>query len=172
VMYGIATKTTFPSWGYGVMLGQTTISEDFECSDRRSVSMKMLGSIEKFFYKDVAGIGLKEPGYRTFQIRPAVIDDLTSASASMDTVRGRIEVEWERAEGCFTLRAVVPANTHATVSVPVAGIESATVTEGGRPIWTNGGFAEGPSGITAGAPDGDYITFDVGSGRYEFEVKR
>ena len=151
-------------------MGQTTISEDFECSDRRSVSMKMLGSIEKFFYKDVAGIGLKKPGYRTFQIRPAVIDDLTSASASLDTVRGRIEVEWEKGEGTFTLRVVVPANTHATVSVPVAGIESAKVTEGGTPVWSNGAFAEGVDGITAGRQDGDYISFDVGSGTYEFKA--
>jgi len=132
--------------------------------------MKMLGSIEKFFYKDVAGIGLKEPGYRSFAIRPAVINDLTSASASLDTVRGRIEVEWERAAGSFTLRAVVPANTRATVSVPVADIENAKVTEGGMPVWSNGAFAEGVDGITAGTPDGDYVTFDVGAGRYEFEV--
>lgn len=170
VMYGIATKTTFPSWGYGVMLGQTTISEDFECSDRRSVSMKMLGSVEKFFYKDVAGIGLKKPGYRTFQIRPAVIDDLTSASATMDTVRGRIEVEWERAAGSFTLCTAVPTNTRATVSVPVAGMENATITEGGMCVWSNGAFAAGVDGITAGIPDGDYTTFNVGSGRYTFKA--
>jgi alpha-L-rhamnosidase len=85
-------------------------------------------------------------------------------------MRGQIEVEWEKREGSLTLRAVVPANTRATVSVPTAGIENAKVTEGGTPAWSNGAFAEGANGITAGRQDGDYITFDVGSGRYEFEV--
>jgi len=99
-----------------------------------------------------------------------VIDDLTSASASMDTVHGRIEVEWEKQEGRFTLRAVVPANTRATVSVPTVGIQNAAITEGGMPVWSNGAFAEGANGITAGSQDGDYITFDVGSGTYEFKA--
>ena len=47
--------------GLRVMHGQTTIAEDFECSTMRSLSMKMLGSVEKFFYRDVAGIGLAAP---------------------------------------------------------------------------------------------------------------
>jgi alpha-L-rhamnosidase len=132
--------------------------------------MKMFGSVEKFFYKDLAGIALEEPGYRTFAIRPAVVGDLTSASASLGTVRGRIEAGWEKGEDSLMLRAVIPANTTALVSVPTVGLESAVIEENGRQVWTGETLAEGSQGIAAARRDGDFVTFEVGSGTYEFKA--
>ncbi|MHC4981620.1 MAG: family 78 glycoside hydrolase catalytic domain [Planctomycetota bacterium] len=170
VMYEIATKRTFPSWGYGVLNGQTTISEDFECSGLRSVSMKMLGSVEKFFYKDLAGLSPSSPGFRTIDIRPKVVGDLTWAKAAINSVRGRAAVEWKKGDGGLEMKVTIPANATAAVSVPKLGRANVEVTEGGRAIWSGGEFAQGAPGISGGRDDGDYVTFDVGSGAYAFRL--
>ena len=46
-----------------------------------------------------------------------------------------------------------------------------TITESGKPVWKNDAFASDSAGITSGADTGDYITFTVGSGSYDFRLK-
>ena len=170
LMYTMAASTSFPSWGYGVVIGQTTISEDFECSSRHSVSMKMFGSVEKYFYRDVAGIALASPGYRTIVMRPRVVGDLTSAKASIESVRGPIAVEWERGERSFSMKVTVPANATAEIHVPKLGLSDVAVSESGTPLWKSGAIVESISGITDGAESDDCIVLNVGSGSYAFEL--
>ncbi|MAF13188.1 alpha-L-rhamnosidase, partial [Candidatus Poribacteria bacterium] len=170
VMYRIATQTTFPSWGYGVVNGATTIWEDWEGSSQRSLSMKMLASVEKFLYRDVAGIGPAEPGYRAIAIRPQLTAALKHASAAVETVYGRAAVDWTKEDDALWLGVTVPPNTTARVSVPKDGLEDVTVTEDGRPIWRDGAFVAGTSGITRGDEDGRYIHFDVDAGAYAFQL--
>ena len=170
VMYTIAAQRTFPGWGYGVTIGQTTIAEDFECSPRHSLSMKMLGSVEKFFYRDVAGLAPAGPGYRAIEVRPRVTDRLEWAKASIDTVRGHVAVEWRRTGDGLTMKVTIPPNATATVSIPTLGLEAAKVTEGGSAVWQDGAFVAGVAGITGGRQDENFVTLDVGSGSYEFTV--
>ena len=169
VMLRIASQKTFPGWGYGVMHGQTTIAEDFECSTMRSLSMKMLGSVEKFFYRDVAGIGLAAPGYRVIEVKPKVTDELEWAQASIRTGRGLVAVDWRKTDSGLTMEVAVPANATAMVSVPAADGGMTEIAESGRVVWKNGVFAEGVDGIRAGKADGDFVTFEVGSGEYTFQ---
>ena len=170
VMYGIATQTAFPSWGYGVVNGQTTISEDFECSPRRSVSMKMLGSVEKFFYKDVAGISPAAPAWRRITVRPQTVGDLTWAKASIKSVRGLVAVDWKKGDDSLTMRVIVPPNATAEINVPKLDLENVSITENGSPLWREGEFVEGVEGISGGRENDDWVTFDAGSGEYVFEV--
>ena len=171
VMYGIATKTTFPSWGYGVTIGQTTISEDFECSPNRSISMKMFGSIEKFFYKDVAGIGLTARGYRAIAFRPQLAARLDHASASIKTVRGLAAIDWQRDGDSLSMCVTVPHNSSGAVSVPTLGLgDNIVITEGDREVWANGAYIEGADGIQGATDEKDCVTFDVGSGSYSFTL--
>lgn len=167
VMYRIATQTDFPSWGYGVVHGQTTIAEDFECSHRHSVSMKMFGSVEKFFYRDLAGIRLVEPGYWRFDIQPQVVGDLTHVRASLATVRGLIAVEWRREAGSLAVNVTVPANTTATIHLPKLGWQRVAVTESGRLI-VGAGQCEQVAGISAATQTDTHVVLGVGSGAYSF----
>lgn len=57
----------------------------------------MFCSTEKFFYKDLAGIGLGDAGFKQIRIKPCMVGDLTYARASLKTVRGLIAVDWKRA---------------------------------------------------------------------------
>ena len=172
VMYTIATQTTFPSWGYQVSRGATTIWETWEGDPQRQLSynMKMFGSTEKFFYKDLAGIGLASPGFKQITIKPCPVGDLTYVRASLKTVRGLVAVDWKKGPKSFGMKVTIPANTTAQVSVPKLGLKEIAVTESQKPIWKAAEFVTGVPGIRAGSETDDYVTFDVGSGHYGFQI--
>ena len=169
VMYTIATRTTYPSWGYTISKGATTVWESFE-DDNHSLNMKMFGSTEKFFYKDLAGIAPTEPGYSRLAIKPCPAGDLTYARASLNTIRGEAAVDWKRSDKSFEMKVTIPANSEARVSVPRIGLENVCITEGRKVVWKDGSYTGGVEGISSGSRDGDYVTFDVGSGRYRFKL--
>jgi alpha-L-rhamnosidase len=183
LMYKIATATTYPGWGYMIEQGATTI---WECWGRfwsnnpreRHESMIMFCSIEKFFYENLAGIQgpafhatrYLMPGFRQIVIRPCVVGDLTSASASIKTVRGTVSSSWKRNGDSITLDVAIPVNSEAQISVPKLGLHDVVVEEGGRPVWRNGSYLGGAAGIVGGSEDSQYVTFAVGSGQYGFKL--
>ena len=169
VMYKIATRTTYPSWGYTISKGATTVWESFE-DNSHSLNMKMFGSTEKFFYKDLAGISPASPAFGRIRIKPCVVGDLTYAKASLRTVRGLVSSHWKKTDDSLTLQVVIPVNSTAVISVPKAGLGRAAVKESGRPIWKAGKLVKGVSGITSGSESKEYVTFNVGSGSYVFQL--
>ena len=102
---------------------------------RLSLNMKLLGSVDKFFYRDVAGIRPLAPGFRRIAVAPKVTGSLRSAAAEIRTVRGPAAVAWRRERGRLRLSAAIPANAAAEVRLPTPGGQPALVTEGGRPVW-------------------------------------
>ena len=122
VFFTIATRTTFPSWGEQIAKGATTLWEAWEgeTDPQLSYNMKLFGSVQKFFFHDLAGIRRRSPGYATFAVEPQVVGGLTYARAELNTVRGAISSGWRRNNGTFELDVAVPPNTRATVSVPQA----------------------------------------------------
>jgi hypothetical protein len=54
--------------------------------------------------------------------------------------------------------------------VPALGLKKFTITEGRKVVWKGGSYVKGTKGITAAMRDGDWVTFDVGSGSYRFEL--
>jgi alpha-L-rhamnosidase len=132
--------------------------------------MKMFGSTEKFFYKDLAGIAPSSPGFRQLVIKPSVAGDLTFARASLDTVRGAAAVDWKRTDDSFEMNVIIPVNSRARVSVPKLGLENITITESGKSVWENAAYKGGVPGIGSGSQDRHYVTFDVGSGYYRFKL--
>lgn len=120
VMYEIATQTTFPGWGHQVVQGATTVWETWGGDAGFSRNMKLMASIEKFLYQDVAGLAPAAPGWERIVVRPRLTETLTHARASVRTVRGVARVEWRVANGVLTLEAEVPASSTAEVWLPGA----------------------------------------------------
>ena len=89
VLYRIATQTTFPSWGFMLERDATTLWEAWsdDRDEQLSLNMKLLGSIDKFFYRDVAGIRPLAPGFRRIAVAPRVVGP----------VRPRLRVDRDRA---------------------------------------------------------------------------
>lgn len=88
VMYGIATRTTFPSWGDQVARGATTVWETWGGDPTFSRNMKLLAMIGTFLYNDVAGLTPAAPGWRRILVRPSLTHRLAHAGARVRTVRG------------------------------------------------------------------------------------
>lgn len=170
VMFEIATQTTFPSWGYQISKGATSLCEVFEDAPWLSQNMKMFGSVEKFLYRDLAGIRLAGLGFKKIVIKPQVVGDLSFVNASLDTVMGPIEVDWRRGNRSFDMKVTVPANTQAQASIPTLGLRSVNITEGGNTVWKGGKYLPGIAGINSGRDGSGYVTFDVGSGTYVFRL--
>lgn len=173
VMFEIMSQTTFPSWGEQIARGATTVWESWDGDPERelSLNMKMFCSTEVFFYRTLAGIGPVSPGYKKISIRPTVVGDLTHVQAEVRTPCGPVAVAWNRENNALAMKVTVPVNTTAQISVPKIGLTDVIITEGGDTIWQKEAFNLGVAGITAGQDTGDAITFNVGSGSYQFQLE-
>ena len=170
VFLTVATRTTFPSWGEQIAKGATTLWEAWEgeTDPQLSYNMKLFGSIQKFFFRDLAGIRRGSPGYATFAVEPQVVGGLTHAGAEVSTVRGAVSARWRHDNGAFELDAAVPPNTRATVSVPKLGEADPMVSEGEVTVWSRGRPVGSRPGITGARQTDEAVVFDVGSGDYSF----
>ena len=173
VMYRIATRTTFPSWGFMLERDATTLWEAWsdDRDEQLSLNMKLLGSIDKFFYRDVAGIRPLAPGFRRIAVAPQVVGPVRHASASIETVRGPASVSWRMEDdGALHLTAQIPANATAEVRLPCARQFPARVEERGRTVWDRGTYVPGTPGVTEARRDDDCVVVEVTSGSYELSL--
>jgi len=166
VAYRLLNNETYPSWGYTIKNGATTIWErwdgwteenGFQSPNMNSFNHYSLGSVGEWLYRYVAGIDLVAPGYGRIVIRPRLGGGLRHARGDYDSVRGRILSSWKIEDGVFSLEVVIPPNVAATVHLP----STEDVSEGGRPVGEAGGVEQ------LRAEEGETVV-SCGSGRYEF----
>ncbi len=165
--YKIATQTTYPSWGYMLANGATTLWERWEYETGGSMNSHnhpMMGSVGSWLYKYIAGIlpDIEYPGFDKFVLRPYIPADLQHASATYQSVKGTISSSWKKMKGAIEYEVSVPANTIATVYVPTK--DAASITEGGRKI-------NKVPGIRFVRSEGTWAVYEVGSGNYIFKSK-
>jgi len=169
--YSILKKTTYPGFGYWIVNGCTTILEKWE--GEYSHNHQMFGSVDEFFYKYLAGIRSPEDGettraYKHIHIQPYIPADLAFVNATLNTVAGRIESNWDQDGNTLRMNIVIPPNSTATISIPVSDLADIVVTESGKTIWDNNGFITGAEGIKEGVTKDGYLVFTTGSGEYRF----
>lgn len=92
--YQIATKTTYPSWGYWVTLGADTMWEAFE-QNARSRDHFFLGTIDDWLLQWVAGIRDVQNAYESFTINPCLDGQIQQLTCSIRTPRGRLSVQYD-----------------------------------------------------------------------------
>ena len=174
--YKLVTQTTYPSWGYMIKEGATTLWERWEYlagAGMNSHNHIMLGTVDSWFYKALAGINLdlSSPGFEEIVIKPILLDGMNSAAASLNTVRGVISSRWSKCKDSLTLEVVIPGNCMARVYVPVLDdADDFVISEDENNIWLNGSFEE-KEGIVSGNREGDYVVFTVKPGSYKFVCK-
>src|SRR3954462_15834955 len=104
VAHRLLLTDTFPSWGYSIRQGATTIwerwdgwTEDdgFQTPMMNSFDHYSLGSGGQWLYEYVAGIRAPEPGYARALTAPEP-GELEPARAVYRTVRGPIGSAWRR----------------------------------------------------------------------------
>ncbi len=164
--YKIATQTTYPSWGYMISKGATTMWElwngDTADAGMNSHNIVMLiGDLNIWLHEYLGGIrpDPEAPGFKKTIIKPEVIGGLTWVKDGYDSIHGHISSEWRQSAGQFNLRVTIPANTTATVYLPAKDVKS--VTESGQPVAQ-------AEGIKFLRQENDQVVFQVGSGNYMF----
>lgn len=169
VAWGIATQMDYPSWGYMVSKGATTVWELWN-GDTADPAMNsgnhvmLVGDLIIWMYENLAGIA-PDPGQPAFKhviMRPTPVEGLDYVKASHRTSYGQIASAWRKQNGAFEWNIQLPPNTTATLEIPVPA--GANVTEGGKPAKEVRGarFLGTANGIAR---------FQVGSGSYHFVVK-
>ena len=157
----MVSKRDYPSWGYMLDRGATTIWEDW--SGSMSHIHDTLISVGAWFLQGIGGIRIdeKSPGFRHFFIKPGVVGDLTFARApAIDRRTGPSSATggWS---GKIHLKVSVPPGATARVYVPTS--TPTDVTEGQGPA------GQAP-GVRAVAPENNKAVFEVLSGDYAFEA--
>jgi alpha-L-rhamnosidase len=174
--YELAAQTTYPSWGYMVKRGATTLWELWQEKTGPAMNSQnhaMFGSVGAWFYRALGGIDLSPDsvGYQHIRIAPQIVEDLHWASASVDTIRGTVSSSWTHSPGVITLEAMVPANADAQVVLPAEEqMTDVVIREGDRVVWEKGHYVSGDPGLTGATQNGRIFTFQVGSGHYSFSL--
>ena len=118
----ILSRRDYPSYGYMIANGATTIWERWEKGGMamNSCNHPMYGSICWWFYRYLAGISLDEqlPGAGRVRIEPVIPPQLTSVTATLQTVRGKVAVTWRRQRGNLALQVVIPPSVEAAITLP------------------------------------------------------
>ncbi|MDR1675458.1 MAG: glycoside hydrolase family 78 protein [Tannerella sp.] len=163
----IATNRTYPSWGFMIENGATTIWElwngntaDPDMNSHNHVML--LGDLIVWFYEYLGGIKNSPAGvgFKQIEMKPYPVEGLDYVTASYHSAHGLIKSAWKKEGGRFSWEITVPCNSTATVYVPTSNRE--TVTESGAGIAS----AEGVRFIeTRGA----YAVYEIGSGDYRIE---
>jgi alpha-L-rhamnosidase len=176
VAYELATRTSFPSWGYMIKKGATTLWELWQQKTGPSMNSQdhaMFGSVGAWFYKVLAGID-QQPGtagYAHLLIEPQVVEDLHWASGSIHTMRGLVSSSWVHTPGQISLKVIVPVGSDATVILPTElQWTNISVRESGRPIWQAGRYLPGDPGVNSARQSRRGIAVHVGSGDYSFVI--
>jgi len=168
----------FPSWGYEVANGATTMWErwnsytkdkGFFAPAMNSFSHYAFGAVAEWMFTTLAGIDTDGAGFAHIVIKPEPPSSSSNpdrapidwAAARYDSIRGTIASRWKRTAESFELEATIPANTMATVYMP--GRSAADVTESGRPLARAKGIAK------VHAENGR-VAIDIGSGTYHFRA--
>ncbi|HZJ11022.1 MAG TPA: alpha-L-rhamnosidase C-terminal domain-containing protein, partial [Trueperaceae bacterium] len=173
VAYRLALSETYPSWGYSISHGATTIWErwdgwteehGFQTPEMNSFNHYAFGSIGEWLYRYVAGIDLDPllPGFRHVVLRPQPGGGLTHAEATYRSVRGKIHSHWTIDGDRLAYQLTIPANTTATLHLPAADPDN--VRESGIQADTAPGVKR-----VVGAGDAAVAVFELASGAYEFE---
>ncbi|MBC7785781.1 MAG: family 78 glycoside hydrolase catalytic domain [Burkholderiales bacterium] len=129
IAYKLLMQETYPGWLYPVSIGATTMWERWNSwtPDKGFVEIGMnslnhyaYGAIGEWIYANLGGISLDpaNPAYKHFFVAPKPGGGIKRAKSHLKSLHGLIEVEWQITGTIFTLKARVPANTTATITLP------------------------------------------------------
>ena len=168
--YTLFTQTEYPSWGYSVVNGSTsiwerwnsyTVEEGFNDPSMNSFSHYAYGSVAEWMFSQAAGIQSDGPGFRELIIKPEIGQGMDFLEASYESINGLIATRWEKQQDTLELQVSVPANTVAQVYLPTADMTA--VRESGQPLSKLTGLEIVDKQAAASI-------VQIGSGNYQFTM--
>lgn len=172
--YKLFKQTEYPSWGYSIVNGSTSIWERWNSYSRdadqnSSLNVKMnsfshyaFGSVAEWMYIHALGIDSEDAGFRNIVIKPAVSKELGYVNGSYDCINGKISSGWKLKGSQLIMNVSIPVNTQAKVYIPTSKLSS--IKEGKSSL----GKIDGIKILESGAKE---VVVQIGSGDYTFSSK-
>jgi alpha-L-rhamnosidase len=140
VAYKLLLNTSYPSWGYLVDHGATTMWERWNGDQMRgdpsmnSYNHYAYGAVADWIYRYAAGIDTTpaDAGFHTIFLHPAFDAQLGSIDFTYKSPYGPIHSAWTMRNGTATWDLTIPANT--TGWLPLDDSEAANYKLSGKPI--------------------------------------
>ena len=117
--YKVASQDTYPSWGYWIKQGATTLHENWRTDVviDNSYNHIMFGEIGAWLYKGLGGIQIdeKHPGFKHILLKPFFPADMNELTIRYNTPYGWLNINWVRqTNDCIRYTIDIPAGTSAT----------------------------------------------------------
>jgi alpha-L-rhamnosidase len=173
IAYKLLLNTKFPSWGYTIKHGATTmwerwdgwtVEKGFQDPGMNSFNHYAFGSIGEWLFRYVLGINIDidNPGYKHIIIHPYPDKKLKFARGEYQSIHGKIVSDWKWDKGKFFLKIEIPANTTATIYIPCSDPKI---------IMEKGIVINKIIDIKFLRTEKNCAVYDIGSGKYNFESK-
>ena len=157
VAYRLASADKFPSWGWWIKNGATTLYENWPIDAKSDISMNhiMFGEIGAWLYKAPGGIkpDANAPGFKHILLQPFFVQGLDHFEAVHNGPYGTIQSAWKREGKKIVYKVVVPPNSTATVTLPAGNRQH---------VYLNGKKETAQQGV--------YNT-RIAAGTYTFEIR-
>jgi alpha-L-rhamnosidase len=171
VAYRLLLNTEYPSWGYLVGHGATTMWERWNGDQMRgdpsmnSYNHYAYGAVADWIYRYGAGIDAMpgDAGFHTIYLHPTFDSRLGSLDFTYASPYGPIKSSWSMRGAGTTWKVTIPAN--ATGRLPLSVIQGKEFMLGGVPL------EQSKRVKTASAEDGTKF-YELTAGSYTFEVVR
>jgi alpha-L-rhamnosidase len=120
--YQIVIQETFPSWGWWIANGATTLYENWDIDSKSDISLNhiMFGEVGAWLYKGLGGIrpDPKQPGFKHILLEPHFVAGLDHFEAVHEGPYGKIVSSWRREDHVIHYTVIIPPNSTATLLLP------------------------------------------------------
>jgi alpha-L-rhamnosidase len=131
IAYLLATNTSYPSWGYMVKEGATTIWELWNGNTANPAMnsgnhVMLLGDLIPWIYENLGGIktSRSDIAFKKIIMKPNFdIQDLDKVDASYMTPYGKVVSQWNKTQTILNWHIEIPVNTTAEVYLPDSTIQ-------------------------------------------------
>ncbi len=119
--YQVASQETYPSWGWWIKNGATTLYENWDIAASSDISKNhiMFGAIGGWLYSGIGGILTDEdaPGFKTTTLKPHFVKGLDKFTAKHKSPYGEILSSWVRKGNLIKYTVDIPANSNANLFI-------------------------------------------------------
>lgn len=170
VAYRLLLNTEYPSWGYMVDHGATTMWERWNGDQMRgdpsmnSYNHYAYGAVAEWIYRYAAGIDTvaEDPGFHTILLHPNFDKRLGKLDFSYESLYGMVKSAWTLTESDTTWNVTIPPNTKARLPLSSSQAQGVTV---------NGESLQNSSIAKAISKQDNEETYELQAGTYSFKMK-
>lgn len=117
--YQLASRETYPSWGWWIKNGATTLLENWRMDGKKDISLNhiMFGEISAWYYKALGGIFPDPllPGFKHIVLKPNFVSSLDTFEARHLSPYGEIVSSWKKNRNKISYVITVPSNSTASL---------------------------------------------------------